>query len=79
MVEPFTIATVSINVRPSTMLVLKRAQRLYESIASGDLKVYAGSPAYKFHDPDLVVMRDTADELSRLIEELDLRVKEELK
>jgi hypothetical protein len=75
MSNPFVTATVSVNVRPSTMLVLKRARRLYESIACGEFKIYATKPAYKFHDPDLAIMRDTAMELKELIQDLEFRLK----
>lgn len=69
------VVTLAISARPSTLRTIKRAVRLYDSIARGELKIYAAGPAYKFHEPDLAIMRDTADELRALALDLEFKLK----
>jgi hypothetical protein len=64
-------AVKSLSVRPNTVAALRRAARLYEGIASGELKVYATGPVYKFHTPDLRTMRDIAEELTHIMRDLE--------
>jgi hypothetical protein len=68
------VVTLNISVRPSTLLVLKRARRFYESVANEELLIYAPGPTYKFYDADRAVMRDTAAELRYLITELESKL-----
>lgn len=65
--------TIAVTASPGTVLALKRAIRLYESIAAESLRIHDNDSGRQ-HEPDKAVMRDTAEELHNLMMQLELRV-----
>jgi hypothetical protein len=46
---------------------------MYFNVASGNYKIY-DQPSFRFHEPDLAIMRDTSVDLLSLLQELQDKI-----
>lgn len=68
-----SLHSITVEVTPETLRVLKRARRLYEGLTLGEYKLY-DQAAYKFLEPNRAITADTAAELQRLMKQLEPQV-----